>query len=166
VKDETANLIAEELDKTFEYFDISIVTVLELMIGSKLRPSLRQTAKRAHKAGWRSMLKTRPEPSKEQLAEILAIIGSFRAAPHKMRNLLKQRVKEIPHAPGGPRRKIKPEEERKVCAEIIQLRAECDTREAIRRVAQRYRVSDRTVYRIWGKYHPKKKTSRRSKRLA
>ena len=74
-----------------------------------------------------------------------------------MRKLLMETAKELPHPPGGPPKKIKPEEERTVCAEIIALRDECDTREAIRRIAAKRHVSDRTIYRIWGKYHPKKK---------
>jgi hypothetical protein len=67
-------------------------------------------------------------------------------------------MKEMPHAPGGPPRKIKLDEEKIVCSEIIALRAEVDTREAIRRVAAKRGVSERTIYRIWGKRYPKKES--------
>jgi hypothetical protein len=98
-----------------------------------------------------------PEPSKAQLVETIAMIRAFKSAPHKMRSLIKQKMKEMPHAPGGPPRKIKLEEEKTVCSEIIALRAEVDTREAIKRVAAKRGVSERTIYRIWGKRYPKKK---------
>jgi len=98
-----------------------------------------------------------PEPNKNQLAQLLTIIEGLRSAPYKMRSLLKQKVKELPHVPGGAPRKVKLEEELTVCAEIQALRVEYDTREAIRIVARKREASERTIYRIWGKYHPKKK---------
>jgi hypothetical protein len=92
------------------------------------------------------------------------MINGFQRAPQTMRALLKQRLKELPRARGGAPRKVKIEEELAVCAEVSALRAHCDTREAIRRVAAQRNVSERTIYRIWGKYNPKKKRNTRVNR--
>jgi hypothetical protein len=46
-----------------------------------------------------------------------------------MRSLLVRRIKELTRQPGGPPRRVRSEEELSLCAEIIALRAELDTRE-------------------------------------
>src|ERR1700726_1158354 len=101
--------------------------------------------------------RSKPEPAKAQLAEMLMIIRAFRSAPQNMRALLVQTVKDLPPSARRPSEKVQPEEERASCAGIIALRAECDTREAIRRVAGKYQISERAAYRIWGKCYPKKR---------
>ena len=106
------------------------------------------------------MLKKNPEPTKAQVMETVAMIRAYKNAPHNLRSLIKQKMKEMPHAPGGPPRKIKPQEEKTVCSEIIALRAELDTRGAIKRVAAKRGVSERTIYRIWGKHYPNKKAKK------
>jgi hypothetical protein len=157
MKTTTAILIVNEMEKMFEATGFSATQVLGAMMNSPIPKPMQKMARLGYKAGWVSIFKSKPEPTKAQLAEMLAIIQAFKNAPHNMRSLLVQRVKELPHPPGGPPRKVKPEEERTLCAEIIALRPECDTREAIRRVAAKRQISERTVYRIWGKHYPKKK---------
>jgi hypothetical protein len=56
----------------------------------------------------------------------------------------------------GLQGRFKQEEEPIICVEIMGIRTECDTREAIRRVAAKRHASERTIYGIWGKHHPKK----------
>jgi hypothetical protein len=137
----------------------SATEVLGAMLGSPVPKQYQRFARIGYRAGWKAAIKKSSEPSKEKLNEALAMIRAFKNTPQKMRTLLKQTIKKLPHAPGGPPRKIKPEEELIIYTEIMGLRADCDTREAIRRIAAKRHASERTVYRIWGKYHPKKKKS-------
>jgi hypothetical protein len=161
LKDETISLIADRFEEMLEVSGLSAAELLEALLEAPVSAEYRKLLRIGYKAGWKSILKAKlksqPEPSKEKVAEVLAHIQAFKSVPHKLRTVLKQKVKEMPHPPGGRTRKIKLEEERTVCAEITTLRAECDTRQAIRRVAVKRKVSERTVYRIWGKYNPKKK---------
>jgi hypothetical protein len=157
VKDQTVNQIVDELEEMLEVTGFSATEILGAMLGSPLPAPYRKMALIGYKSGLRSVFKPKPEPSKAKLTEVLTMIRAFKITPHKMRTLLKQTMRKLPHPPGGPPRKIRPEEELTICAEIMGLRAECDTREAIRRVAAKRHISERTVYRVWGKYHPKKK---------
>jgi hypothetical protein len=157
VKDKTVNQIVDELDELFEITGLSAVEIMQALLEVPVPNKYRKFVRMGYKAGWKSLLRPKPEPSKAQVDETIAIIRAFKSAPHKMKALIKQKMKEMPHAPGGPPRKIKPEEEKTVCSEVLALRAEVDTREAIRRVAAKRGVSDRTIYRIWGKRYPKKK---------
>jgi len=158
VKDKTANLILNELDEMLEATGVSATEVMEGLLESPLPKQYRKYALMGFTGGWKSILKRSPEPTKAQLTEAIAMIRAIKSTPHKMRALIKHKMKQMPHAPGGPPRKIKPEEEKTVCSEIISLRAALDTREAIKRVAAKLSVSERTVYRIWGKHYPKKKS--------
>jgi hypothetical protein len=160
LKDQTAKQIADALEEMLEATGFSATQVLGAMLGAPVPKAYQRLARIGYKAGFRSAFKKNPEPDKAKLTEALAMIRAFKSTPHKMRTFLKQTIKNLPHAPGGPPRKIKPEEELFICTEIMGLRAECDTREAIRRVAAKRRVSERTIYRVWGKHYPKKKKSR------
>jgi hypothetical protein len=157
VKDKTADLLAEAFEGMLAEHGVSAANIIGALLGAQLPPKHKRIARIGFMAGMKPMFKKMPEPTKEQISEALAIIDVFRRAPQKMRKVLMQTAKQLPHALGGPPRKIQPQEERTVCTEILALRDEYDTREAIRRVAAKRHVSDRTIYRIWGKYHPKKK---------
>jgi hypothetical protein len=163
MKENTIELITSEFTEMLEATGLSAAQLLAGLLETPIPKRYHKYARIGYKAGWKSIiraqLKSKPEPKKAKLAEMLAMIRAFKSAPHKMRTLIKQKMKEMPHPPGGPPRKIKLEEERTVCAQITALRAECDTREAIRRVAAKRGVSERTVYRVWSKYNPKKKKS-------
>jgi hypothetical protein len=158
VKDETVNQIVDELVGLLEATGISAVEVMQGVLEAPIPKKHMKFARMGFKGGWKSILKRSPEPSKAKVTETIAMIRAFKNVPHKLRSLIKQKMKEMPHAPGGPPRKIKTEEEKTVCSEIIALRAELDTREAIKRVAVKRGVSERTIYRIWGKHYPKKKS--------
>lgn len=157
MKDHTAEILAEALEGLLKESQMSAAEIMEALTGVQLSPKERKFVRIGLKAGIKHTFKKSPEPTKDQLSEALAMLNALKGTPHKVRKLLMKVAKDLPHAPGGPRKKIKPEEERTVCAEIIALRAEYDTREAIRRVASKREASERTVYRVWGKYYPKKK---------
>lgn len=127
------------------------------LVDSPLPPEGKKCARIGLKAGIKASFIEFPEPKKEKLLHALAMINALKGAPHQARKLFMKVAKDLPHAPGGPLKKIKSEEEVTVCAEIIALRPEMDTREAIRLVASKRRVSERTIYRIWGRYYPKKR---------
>jgi len=160
VKDKTANLIVDELMELLEVTGLSAAEVMEGVLNAPIPKPYLKFVRMGFKGGWKSLLKKNPEPSKAQLTETVALIRAFKNTPHKLRSLMKQKMKEMPHAPGGPPRKIKPEQEKTVCSEILELRAELDTREAIKRVAAKRGASERTIYRIWGKHYPKKKSKK------
>jgi hypothetical protein len=157
LKEETADKIASAIEQMLDANRMSVTELLKAMMGISAPREYRNFARIGYRAGLKHQIKKMPEPDEAKLTEFLAMIDAFRGAPYKMRSVLKQTIKELPYAPGGPPRKVKPQEERIVCAEIMSLRAEYDTREAIRRVAQKWGASERTIYRIWGKYYPKKK---------
>jgi hypothetical protein len=165
LKDKTAGQIADTLEDMLASMGFSATEVLGAMLGSPVPKPYQKIARLGYRAGWKAAFKKNPEPSKAKLAEALAMIRAFKSTPHKMRTLLKQTLKKLPHAPGGPPRKIRPEDEFILCAEIMGLRAECDTREAIRRVAAKRQISERTIYRIWGKHHPKKTKSSSARKV-
>jgi hypothetical protein len=130
--------------------------VLKAMLGASIPPKQKKLAQVGYEGGFKAAFKKMPEPSEDMLNEGLSMLKALKSAPHKMRSLLKQRVKELPHAPGGPPRKLTTEEEKTACAEVAALRSEYENREAIKRVALKRGISERTMYRIWRRHHPKK----------
>jgi hypothetical protein len=148
--------IANALAETLDAHQLSAEAFLEALMHAPLPAAEKRLFRGASKGAWVSRFKKLPEPDEVQLTQILAMFEALKNAPGKMRALLKERIKELPHAPGGAPKKVRIEEERTVCAEVQALRSEHDTRGAIRIVAAKRHVSERTIYRIWGKYHPKK----------
>jgi hypothetical protein len=159
LKDKTANQLADALVKMLESNHLSAEEVLGAMLGAPIPAKYKNLVEIGYKAGLKHKYKSLPEPDKDKLAEALAVIAAFKSAPQRFRTLIKARIKELPHGAGGAPRKVKLEEERTVCAEIQALKANLDTRDAIRQVARKRRVSERTIYRVWAKYYPKKKKS-------
>lgn len=157
MKEKTADLLASALIDTLEAAGLSATEVFEGILGMKVPAKYRGHVGIGYKAYYARQFKKQREPDKNEMAQVLAALTALRSAPHRIRSLIKQKLKELPHAPGGSPRKIKPEEEKTVCAEIQAIRVDSDTREAIRQVARKRKVSERTVYRIWGKYYPKKR---------
>lgn len=160
MKDETVNQLVDELMDLLETAGLSAAELMEGLLEAPLPKQYLKFVRMGFKGGWKSILKRSPEPTEVQVKETIAMIRAFKNTPHELRSLIKRKMKEMPHAPGGAPWKIKPAEEKTVCSEIIALRAELDTRGAIRRVAAKRGVSERTIYRIWGKYHPKKKSTK------
>lgn len=157
LKDKTAERLTEALEGLLTEYHLSASEIMETLVGAPLPSGVKKYARIGLKAGIKQSFMKAPEPKKEKLLQALAMINALKKAPHKARKLLMKTAKDLPHAPGGPLKKIKSEDEVAVCTEIFALRSECDTREAIRRVASKRSVSERTIYRIWGKYYPKKR---------
>jgi hypothetical protein len=165
VNEKTAVLLADAFEGMLAEYQMSATELFEIISDAKLPPKGKKWVRLGFMGGLKNIFLKMPELPAEKVSEALALLDAFRKSPHKMRKLLAQTVKTLPHAPGGPPKKIKPDEERTVCLEIEALRAEYDTREAIRRVAAKRHVSERTVYRIWGKYHPKKTKSKNGSKV-
>jgi hypothetical protein len=157
MKEKTANLLATALVDTLEAAGLSAIEIVEGLVGTKVPTKYRGRVGIGYKAYFVQQFRKQPEPNKNDMAQTLATLTALRSAPHKIRSLMKQKLKEMPPPHGGAPRKIEPEEEKTVCAEIQAPRVDSDTREAIRQIARKRRVSERTIYRIWGKYYPKKK---------
>jgi len=118
VKDETADQLTDELMELLEATGLSGAEVMAGMLESQIPKQYLKFVGMGLKGGWKSLLKKSPEPKKEQVAEAIAMMRALKNAPHKMRSLMKQKMKQMPHAPGGPPRKIKPEEEKTVCSKL------------------------------------------------
>jgi hypothetical protein len=159
VNEKTADLLATALEQLFEVNKISATDVLGSILGAPVSATYRKYARIGYKAGLKHALKKMPEPSKKQVTESLAMIEAFKSTPAKMRSFLKNAIKELPHATGGPKRKLTRDEEAMACAEVAAHRAELGNREAIERVARKRKVSARTIYRILRDNRPKEKKS-------
>jgi DNA-binding NarL/FixJ family response regulator len=156
LKEKTAERLAKAVEELLEANRMSAEEVLKAMLGASIPPKQKKLAQVGYEGGFKAAFKKMPEPSEDMLNEGLSMLKALKSAPHKMRSLLKQRVKELPHAPGGPPRKLTTEEEKTACAEVAALRSEYENREAIKRVALKRGISERTMYRIWRRHHPKK----------
>lgn len=159
MRDKTANLLAEAFVDMLGGVKVSATQVLEAMLGAPIHPRFKKLARIGQKAGLAQALKSIPEPDKQTVAKALALIKTYKTMPQQMRSVLKQAVKGLPRARSGPQNKLKQEKEITACAEIATLRADYSNREAIHQVAVKNGVSDRTMYRIWRKNHPKKKNN-------
>lgn len=162
MKAKTAARLANAWLEALEANQLSAHEVVQALFDAPFPAKYKKLLRIGRQTGWMRTLMKMPEPDKEQLAQVLAMFDALKNAPGKMRALLKQRIKELPRERGGAPRKIRVEQELTVCAEVEALRSEYDTRGAIGIVAAKRRVSERTIYRIWGKYHPKKKGTRAS----
>jgi hypothetical protein len=116
------------LRKLFERF---------LKIGAAIES--RDSAKRA--------LMEAPEISPEQLEAVLSFLQEF---PYRIREMLPEVVKTMPHEPGGRPRSLTEPGKQRACAEIALLYGQgVRVGVAIKRVAQKFGVSERTIRRAW-----------------
>jgi len=99
----------------------------------------RDAAKRALMEG--------PEISPEQLEGVLSFLQSV---AYRIREMLPELVKSIPHEPGGRPRSLTEIQKKQVCTEIASWYGQgVRVGMAIKRVAQKIGVSERTVRRAW-----------------
>lgn len=94
---------------------------------------------------------TQEEPTPEQLEKTLA---EFRGLHYKMREMFKETAttlaKRMPHSPGGHPRSLTQEQCVEVRQEVLKLYGDrLLLRNAFQRVAQKYKVSPRTIERVW-----------------
>ena len=157
MKEKTANLLWDSIEDSLKTLGLSAKDFIEASFGVTIPANFKRLVNTDYSGYFKNLLRKQPEPEPSELAQTLAGLKTLKSSPHKIRSLLRQRIKELPHAPGGPPRKVGLDEEKTVCMEIRALRDRYDTREAIRQVARKRNASERTIYRIWGKYYPKKK---------
>jgi hypothetical protein len=156
VKAETAKQLTDAIMAALEAHRLTVEEFMGAFWEHPYPAKHKALIRPAQRASLFATLRAANEPTPAQLKRQLEMFDALRRSPEKMRALLKQRIKELPHPRGGAPRKVELQDERLVCAEVEALRAEYDTRGAIKRVAARRGVSERTIYRVWGKYHPKK----------
>jgi hypothetical protein len=162
VKDKTARQLADAIATALEAHRLTVEEFMAAFWEHPYPAKYKRLIPPAQRASLFAALKPANEPTAAELKKQLEMFDALKRSPEKMRALLKQRIKELPHPRGGAPRKVAPRDERMVCAEIEALRPEYDTRGAIQQVASKRGVSERTIYRVWGKYHPKKKRVRKA----
>jgi len=142
-----------------EQIGVSGSKLVEAMLRTPLPAKAKKLVRQSSKIGFAQMLLSVPEPSKEDKAKALAVIEELRKMPQQMRPLLRNAAKELPRGRSGPRKKLSIEKEIMACAGMNALRVEYSDRVAIQRTAQKYGISERTMYRIWKKHRSHRKTS-------
>jgi len=148
MKDETAKQIADTAEQVLKEIGISVEEIFKVTLRVPLSAKHKKLARIGVRHSLVEALKTAPEPTKSQRAEVFRLIEALKTAPYQIRSLLIQRAKALHHAPGGPPKKLSPAEEGLICAEVAALRGELGNREAVRRIAREKHVSERTIYRI------------------
>lgn len=149
-------MLADAFTGLVEKIGVSASQVFEALLHTPIPSKYKKLVRQSSKAGLAQMLRSQPEPSKDQLKEALTRIRVLEQMPQLMRPLMRKAAKELPHARSGPRNKLTSQQEIIACAQITSLRSEYTDREAIQQTATKYKVSERTMYRIWRKYRSKK----------
>jgi hypothetical protein len=112
---------------------------LERWLGLLSRIKDRDSAKR--------VLMESPEVPPDQLENVLSFLQNL---PYMIREVIPEVAKAIPHDPGGRPISLTEPKKRQACAEIASLYGRgVRVGVAIKRVAQRFGVSERTVRRAW-----------------
>jgi hypothetical protein len=152
LKKQTADLLADAFIALIEKIGVSASEVYEALLRAPIPEEYKSIAHQSSSVGLAQKLLPLPEPSKEDITKALAMIGALEKMPQLMRPLLRKAAKELPRTKGGPRAKLTYEQKAVACAEILALRSEYSDREAVQQTARKYRVSERTIYRIWSEY--------------
>jgi hypothetical protein len=93
------------------------------------------------------LLMAMPEPEPKELESLILLP---RLALYETRKSVPKTVKQLPHPPGGRPRSVNPEESESMRSEIGVLLAKgFPLKTAQRRVADRRKISSRTVQRVW-----------------
>jgi hypothetical protein len=140
---ETARLIADELEKAFADIGVSFDRGIEELIAMTERDLV--IWKNAGDRGrLESVLAERlPEPSTPGLDARIAMI---RKLPYLLRLVLEDRTPPV----RGRRQKVHLPEARLICRQIGELQGQgIDLENALRRMTQRWKVSLRTIQRVW-----------------
>jgi hypothetical protein len=158
VEQKTAELMAGAVMDLLEDVNVSISDLAEALLGTPIPKKYKQLVRQSSKVGLAQALRSRPEPTPEQVKEILAKFEMLKKTPQLMRPLLRKAIKDIPRSKSGPKNKLTAEQKMLACGEIMLRRSEYSDREAVQQVARKYNVSERTMYRIWSKQRARKKT--------
>jgi len=94
-----------------------------------------------------AFLLTGPDPNPEEIETVLTLI---RTVPYLLRSYLQDAAKSLPPSPGGRPRELNSQQCREICLRIGQLYGQgVELPDAQKRMAQHYKVSLRTIQRIW-----------------
>jgi hypothetical protein len=147
MKEEDAEKIVAAADKGFELggltsFEAGVGRVRQLaefLLKMASRTESRDSAKR--------LLMEGPEISPEELEKLLSFLQEI---AYRIREMLPEVAKTIPHDPGGRPISLTEAKKRQACAEIASLYGRgVGVGVAIKRVAQKFGVSERTLRRAW-----------------
>jgi hypothetical protein len=165
LKQRTADLIARTFTSVLEEMGISATEVLEATLRMSIPPEMKEVARQAPILGLAQALRQMPEPTKEELKEMLSRLTTFKTMPQHLRTIYNEAKKGLPRARSGPRMKLNPERMATACGTVISLRGRYSSREAIQIAARDNNISERTMYRIWREHCQAQKTaSSRQKR--
>lgn len=159
LKQKTADLLATAFIDLLEESRVSASEVLEVVLGMPISAKQKKAARQASIVTWAKRLRSKPEPSNEDKAKALAMMAALKNMPQQMRPLLKKAAKGLPRSKSGPRNKLTAENEIIACARITSLRGQYSDRDAIQQVAGKNGISERTMYRIWRKHRPIRKSN-------
>jgi hypothetical protein len=145
--------------------------VAKQLTGKPLTRAAHPVVERSFQETLSDFIEKYPEPSQEQLAQLLI---KFKTAGPEMRKLLIEKARNIPTRAGGrPRELAKNNAEARLCMLISQQLADgIEKPEAVQNAATRFAVSYWTAKRAWKRYQeaakgktasPKKKTQRRTR---
>lgn len=129
------------------------------MLGIPIPAKYKNLFSQTSRAALAQYLRKAVEPNEAELEKALALIEIMRTMPQRMRPALKQVTKELPRARSGPKKILSVDQEIAACARIDLLRTEYSDREAVQQVARKYKVSERTMYRIWSTHRKRTKKS-------
>jgi hypothetical protein len=167
VKEGTARELYERLKKSCEMLSkatkvdtspdeifkigMMLVDVVKPQLAVPVPMRVKKAAKKAAKKGLLSTLRTMPEPTNDEKARLLEVLGGL---PFVLRQACVQAGKTMPHKPGGAPPKFKTPAKRKEAAEDVArlLSVGVEKPDAISQIAARYKVSDRTIRRVWAEY--------------
>jgi hypothetical protein len=165
LKQKTADLLAKAVTDVLEEMGISTTEVLEATLRMSIPPEMKEVARQAPIVGLAQALRQKPEPTKEELKEVLSRLTAFKTMPQHLRAIYKEAKKGLPRARSGPHKKLGPERKATACGKVTSLLGQYSSREAIKIVARENKISERTMYRIWREHwQAQKTTSSRQKR--
>jgi hypothetical protein len=137
-------------DEMFK-FGMMLVDVVKPQLAVPVPARVKKAAKKAAKKGFLNAVRAIPEPTNDEKARLLEVFGSL---PFVLRQAFVQVGKTMPHKPGGAPPKFKTPAKRKEAAEDVArlLSVGVEKPDALSQIAARYKVSDRTIRRVWAEY--------------
>ena len=160
---QTADLLAGAFFDVLEEIGLSTSAIFEAILETPLPAPSKELARASTRAAFAQKLRSLPEPSKEHREKALAMIASLKKTPQQMRPLLRKVAKELPRARSGPKKKLSAETEILACSEVDSRRTVYSDREAIQQVARKFKVSERTMYRIWERHRKELRKQQRER---
>src|SRR5580700_2378590 len=102
--------------------NVSISDLAEAMLGAHIPTKYKNLVRHSSTVGLAQMLRSQPEPSHEEVADVLARFEILKKTPQLMRPVFKKAMKELPRSKSGPRERLNADQKARACAEIMLLR--------------------------------------------